>query len=321
MTSRRLPDFVILGAQKSGTASLSALLSSRDDVFMCRPREPMFFCRDDAVTHPHTLLSNPGLWRSFDWNHNKDALLDQYAELFRSAGRAQLVGEGSTTYLVSKAVPERIALVMPKAKLIALLRNPIDRAYSAYFHHLKNFRVVRSFEEQLKFEPGDLLETGNYLSHIERYLQHFPREQLLVLPFEELVRDTQVVFERVCRFLDLDPQPINPEAKRSNGAVVPRLLGTQRMLNAALRLTGTSFEAGPIRILPRQDDRGLPLRAADKALRGLGRLNRYLGPNKYPPLRSATRALLRDYFARRNAGLSELTHIDFSAYWRDFARL
>ena len=320
MTSRRLPDFVIIGAQKSGTASLSALLSSRSDVFMCRPREPMFFCRDDAAIHPHTLLSNRVLWRSFDWNHDRNRLLDGYAELFRSAGRSQLVGEGSTTYLVSKLVPERIASVMPQAKLIALLRNPIDRAYSAYFHHLKNFRVVRSFEEQLKFEPGDLLETGNYRSHLQRYLQHFPKEQLLVLPFEQFVKDTQAVFERVCGFLGLEPRPINPEA-RSNGAVVPRLIGVQQALNAALRLTESSFEAGPIRVLREHDPRPLALRAADKALRGLGRLNRYVGPSRYPPLRPATRELLRDYFARQNAGLSELTQLDFSAYWRDFAKL
>src|SRR5262245_31073319 len=103
MEGRRLPDFVIVGAQKSGTASLSALLSDRSDVFMCRPREPMFFCRDDAAIHPHTLLSNRDLWRAFDWKGDQQRLLDDYAELFRSAGRNQLVGEGSTTYLVSRS--------------------------------------------------------------------------------------------------------------------------------------------------------------------------------------------------------------------------
>lgn len=319
MGSRRLPEFFIIGAQKSGTASLSALLMSRDDVFICRPREPMFFCRDDAVTHPHTFLSNRELWSSFDWQGNREALLDQYAELFKAARPDQLVGEGSATYLVAEPVAERIASVLPRARLIAMFRNPIDRAYSAYFHHLKNFRVVHSFEEQLKFEPWDILETGNYRRHVERFLRWFPKEQLLVLPFEQFVADPQSVFDRVCTFLGLAPTPINRAAAKENQALVPRFLGAQKLLNLGLRLTRSDFEAAPIRALPRRDDRPLPLKVADKALRGLGRVNR--GPRKYPPLPAKTRELLREHFARQNAGLSELTGVDFSSYWKDFPRL
>jgi len=319
MNGRRLPDFFIIGAQKSGTASLSALLSSRPDVFMCRPREPMFFCRDDVVTHPHTFLANGDLWRSFDWQGCRESLLDAYAELFSEAGPAQCAGEGSATYLPSRAVPERIASVLPRAKLIALLRNPIDRAYSAYFHHLKNFRVVHTFEEQLKFEPWDILETGNYYQHLERYLRFFPRQQLLVLPFEEFASNAQGVLDRVCTFLGLPPAPLNAEVQRSNAAVVPRSMQLQRVLNMALRLTGSNFEAGPVRALSRNDDRRLLTRLLDTSLRQLGKLNR--GPSKYPRLRPGTRELLRAYYVRQNQGLSTLVDVDFGRFWPEFRNL
>jgi hypothetical protein len=319
MNSKRLPDFFIIGAQKSGTASLSALLSSRADVFMSSPREPMFFCRDDAVTHPHTLVSNRELWRAFDWQNDRARLLDEYAKLFGTATPDQKVGEGSATYLVSRCVPERIASVVPNARIIAMLRNPIDRAYSAYFHHLKNFRVVHRFEDQLKFEPWDLLETGNYRLHLERYLHSFPKEQLLVIAFEEFVRDTQRVFDRVCQFLRLPSSNVDAGAKHSNPALVPRFIKTQRLLNYGLRLTGSNLEAAPIRVYRGADTRPIALQLADKAIRALGKANR--GRRKYPPIPAETRALLRDYYRRQNAGLSQLVGVDFARYWPDFSEL
>lgn len=318
---RRFPDFFIIGAQKSGTASLSALLTGRPDVFMCKPREPMFFCRDDEAIHPHTFLSNRELWREFRWDDSREELLDEYAGLFKAAQSDQVVGEGSTTYIVSERVPARIASVVPQARIIALLRNPIDRAYSAYFHHLKNFRVVHTFEEQLKFEPWDLLKAGSYRAHVERYLRCFPREQVLILPFEELVANTQVVLDRACDFLGLTRAPMREAERRSNQAQVPRFMTTQKAMNLALRWLRSDFEAGPIRILRKSDARALPIRAADKAVRALGKLNRWGGSRRYPPLSGETRLLLREHFTRENAGLSELTGIDFTKFWKDFSSL
>jgi hypothetical protein len=315
----RLPDFFIIGAQKSGTATLSALLAARSDVFISTPREPMFFCRDDAAVHPYWLLETPELWRNFDWQNRRHELLADYSSLFREATPAQRVGEGSVTYLVGRDVPARIATTVPRAKLIVLLRNPIDRAYSAYFHHLKNFRVVHSFEHQLKFEPRDLLETGNYLRHLTRYLSFFPREQLLILPFEQFTKQTQACYDRVCDFLELGREPMAARGDKHNEALVPRLILAQRTINYALRLADGRLETSALRAPRGTDSRPLLARAAEKVLRGLGSLTR--DKRRYPALKPATRAMLREYFTRQNAGLSELVGEDLRRFWPEFERL
>ena len=273
----------------------------------------MFFCRDDSAVHPHTLVSSPGTFRRFDWDANRDELLGTYAALFEQATPDQLAFDGSATYLVTRKAPERIAQLTPQARVIALLRNPVDRAHSAYFHQLKNQRAVLSFEDQLKFEPGDILETGCYVRHISRYLRYFPREQLLILPFERFTAEQQATCDQVAEFLGLAKQPIKSELGRTNEALVPFSIAGQRLVNLGLRLTQANFEASAVRRERDPDQRGLAARSIDKALRGLGRWNR--GKRPYPDMNPRTRELLQVLYQRENRGLSELAGEDFGRWW------
>lgn len=212
MTSKL--DFVIIGAAKAGTTSLYKKLSMHPDIFMSTPKEPEFFARDDVYAQGN------------EW----------YVSLFASARAGQTCGEASTLYSLIQCFPEtarRMHSFAPDAKIIFVLRNPVDRAYSYYIQIIKNyqnstrdFSVNRTFEECLFpdqypnrqerakfFAPfdahhRDIPETftggGKYMTTIRDYLKYYSSRNLLLVRFEELVEDIDKVAGDVCDFLHLD---------------------------------------------------------------------------------------------------------------------
>jgi hypothetical protein len=187
----RLPDFLVLGAPKSGTTSLAAWLGAHRDVYVPPQKELHFFSREDH-------WSNGTQWY-------RQALSD---------GGQRLVGEATPNYLGHEAAAARIAATVPKARLIALLREPVDRAWSHYSYD----RDLEIGPERRPFEtivasagsPDEhrYLADGRYVRHLERFAAHVPREQLLVLWFDDLRDEPERVWRDVCAFLDLDPDPV-----------------------------------------------------------------------------------------------------------------
>lgn len=189
----RMPDFLIVGAAKSGTTTLFRYLDQHPDVFGCHPKEPCFF--DDGVN-----------WdRGFEW----------YSSLFEGARPDQICGEGSTNYTrfpQVREVPERIRAAIPHAKLIYIMRHPVERAYSHYVHRytkevFPHQPIVEPFESFVERDPM-CVDGSDYALQIERYLEHFPREQILLLRLEELHRDPSSVLQRVQRFLGLSERDL-----------------------------------------------------------------------------------------------------------------
>lgn len=180
----RMPDFFIIGAAKSGTTTLYKYLCRHPDVFMSTPKEMSFFSKDEVYQ------------RGIEW----------YAQLFADAKASQVCGEASTTYsrwpLYDKTV-ERLAAVQPEAKIIYLLRNPVDRLYSFYAHRMRE-AVTTSFEEFLKQTP-EAFDSGCYMTQIRQYLEVFNKEQLLVLFTAEMRDAPQNVLSKVGDFLSLPP--------------------------------------------------------------------------------------------------------------------
>jgi sulfotransferase family protein len=183
--SGRLPDFVIVGAMKAGTTSIRAYLDAHPAVFA--PPETHFFSK-----------------------HFEEGL-DWYRAQFAGAGAATVVGDKTPNYMYSDEIVARMASAIPAAKLIAILRNPIDRAYSHYWHHRRVDKESRSFDEAIAAELDgsqehsfDYVEYGRYIHHIERLMRFYPREQLLVLLFEDLEARPAEVFAETCRFLGVD---------------------------------------------------------------------------------------------------------------------
>lgn len=188
-----LPDFLIIGSAKSGTTSLYHVLKQHPEVFVPRKKELHFFEKE------HWYRQGMGLYeRHFD-------------EAARGNYRA--VGEATPVYVCHPGVPARIKQHLPNAKLILVVRNPITRAYSQYWQERRRLNEAATFSEIVADDRTELYEPGKrgyfsrgfYMTYIDRYLELFDREQILVEVFEDLVREPVAFYERVFRFLGVDP--------------------------------------------------------------------------------------------------------------------
>jgi len=193
---RQPPTFMIIGTQKGGTTSLHHYLDKHHDVTMAFKKEVHFF---DSF-----------YFKGTDW----------YLAHFPLRDEAAQTGEASPTYLFHPETPRRVHDAFPQVKLIALLRNPVDRAYS---HHQMEFRRGNDpllFEEAIAQEPERLrdsnpdlaggnwrrfsyLSRGMYAEQLARWLELFPREQFLFIKSEEFFREPGRLFDQVLRFLEL----------------------------------------------------------------------------------------------------------------------
>lgn len=203
----RLPDMIIAGAPRSGTTWLYQLLDRHPDIGMAKPArpEPKFFL-DDA-------LYARGLeYYSQTW--------------FATIESDRVAGEKSTNYLESAAAAKRIGTDLPHVRLMFILRNPTERAFSNYRWSCLNGMETEDFRTALALEterertlscslkiarPHAYFSRGLYRQLLEPYFELFPREQLLCLKFEDIVSRPQVVTTRVHRFLGVMPRPQDVE--------------------------------------------------------------------------------------------------------------
>ncbi len=212
--ARVLPDFVILGAQKAGTTSLYAYLCAHPDVLPAARKEVHFF----------------------DVNYDRGA--GWYRSMFPLAGarllaarggRTVLTGEASPYYLFHPQAPARARALIPTAKLIAVLRDPVERAWSHYRHEVQAGREPLSFDDALAAEPTRLagaertfaaggpgathpghryhsyVARGRYADQLQAWLACYPHEQLLVLRAEDLFERPKDVWDETLAFLGLRP--------------------------------------------------------------------------------------------------------------------
>jgi hypothetical protein len=188
-TPGRLPDFIVVGAMKAGTTSLAAWLRAHPQVFLPQQKELHFF---------DTLWS-----RGVDW----------YRSLFAGAPEGALLGEATPNYMVIEHWVERMASVVPDARLIAVLRHPVDRAWSHYVHSVTRGDEVRPFAEAVDDErasdPSDwrskgMLARGRYLEQLQVLTRYYDRARIHVSLFDDLKAEPTSFFASVCRFLGVD---------------------------------------------------------------------------------------------------------------------
>lgn len=192
-----LPDFVIAGAMRSGTTSLFRYLGAHPQIFMA-PKELGFFTDHFA--------------EGAEW----------YRRQFGPALEGQHLGEATADYLARNSAMQRIAEFAPDVKLIASLRNPVDRAWSHYLLLRERGKETRSFttaiDEELQTIAADGPEAtgviytlhGLYDVHLERAFDLFPRRQIFVSVFEQMTADPAATYRMVCDFLDVDPDFVPP---------------------------------------------------------------------------------------------------------------
>jgi len=209
MSNQVKPNFFIVGAARSGTSSLYEYMRQHPDIFLCNPKEPMYF----AFPEQRVNFSGPG--DDLEINAKAVTSLQMYLALFQGA-KQKALGEASANYLYSATAPKTIAKFSPNAKLIAVLRNPVDRAYSSYLYTLRDGReTATSFEQALELEQKRIAdnwehlwhysEMGFYFEQIKRYLEYFPEQQIKIILQEDLKKDTGRVLREVFEFLDVDP--------------------------------------------------------------------------------------------------------------------
>ncbi len=228
------PNFIIIGAAKSGTTTLYEYLCQYEQIYMSTPKEPDFF--------------------SLDMNYNKG--IEWYDGLFKDAQPGQVCGEASTTYSRCHQHPktvERIAKHLPEVKLIYIMRHPVDRAYSFYVHRYKGSKANRDFLasrnelmtcltfEEAIVEQSEFLESSLYIEQIEKYLKYFPKESFLFLLMEDLIADPTKTINEILRFIGADIKVhISPEEAivANQAGNYPEWYFQKQLVNAINRIPG-----------------------------------------------------------------------------------
>lgn len=205
----RLPNFIVGGAIKGGTTSLNYYLKQHPDVFMSRFKEPRFFAYEpDNPDH----VEGHGLRFPI-------RTIEEYAALFDEATTERAIGETSPHYLRSPQAPQLIKDTIPDVRLIFSLRDPVRRAYSSYWHRVRLGLEDRPVEEVL-VDGDQAVAHGLYYATLQDWYAHFDKQQVMIVLFDDLVRDALGTFADICRFLEIDDTFVPDLAVRNKGGAM-----------------------------------------------------------------------------------------------------
>ena len=215
-----MPNFLLIGAQKAGTTALNYYLKEHPQIYMSPIKEPGFF--DFEGQKPNFI--GPGDQELFD---HVPTDIESYRQLFQGVSDEIAIGEATTWYLYSSRAPERIKHYIPNAKLIVILRNPVDRAYSAFMHTVRDGREpITDFAQALKEEETRINQNweyiwyykqmGFYYVQLKRYFDLFDRSQIKVYLYEDLKDNPIALMQDVCQFLNIDQTIISGSPPRRN---------------------------------------------------------------------------------------------------------
>ena len=285
-------DFIGIGAPRCGTSWIANVLRAHPGVCISEPKEVRYFNRHEMQVGKLKGKLNPNFDQGIDW----------YLRRFSHAKNGQLRGEISPVYLSDPEAAAAISRRYPDARIIVCLRNPVDRAFSFYKLHRGNSIIDEmSFEEALQREDV-YVQTGLYGEHMARYLEHFEREQILLLIFEELIASPKDELERIFRFLDLDmPADLDPSRYHTNESAKRR---SNKLHKAAFRVSQWLIENGMSNVLELARSAG--------AHKVLNKIN--AAPVKKETMAPETREKLAAEFATDIERLEALFEIDLGSW-------
>lgn len=228
-----MPNFLIIGAAKSGTTALHNYLKQHPEIFMSTRKELRFFPFEDQMPS----FRGPGDDR--DMEHVVRSIEDYRAHFAESAGYPAR-GESSPLYLYYSRSAERIRHYIPDAKLIVILRHPADRAYSQYLMRVSDGREPLSFGDALDAEERRISDgwshhwhyrrRGFYAAQLKPYFNLFKREQLRIYLYEDYVADLVGLMQDIFRFLNVDDSFVPDVSVRHNVSKIPRSRALQTFL-------------------------------------------------------------------------------------------
>lgn len=277
-----LPSFLICGAQKAGTTALYSALRRHPDVCMSRPKETEFFS-----------------WRyrrGWEW----------FGTHFDHYDRETAIGEASTRTMPTPEAPARIAERMPGARLIFLLRDPVERAHSAFWYYITRGILCpgESFEDFIRNEGHplrqEIIHYGFYDRHLSRFFQYFDDSQCLLLRYENLRADPRATMQCVCRFIGVDL--FDGDAKLCRETNVTKY-PTSQPLYALGRRLWKPVQRAANDLVPSLVDR----------VRSMGK--RWFLRSDRPALSDSARQYLRKTYAPTMSNLEQTFNLDL-APWR-----
>ena len=226
----KLPTFLIVGAAKSGTSSLHRYLKEHPDIYMPKNKEPRFFV---SSIHKNLNINDP---RYELFSKTTVFSFENYIELFRDVNKEKAIGEASTAYLYyyERAIPQ-ITQFLGNVKIIIILRNPIDRAFSAYTHLLRDQFETLPFETCLRLEEKRIKENwsilnfykdvGFYYKQVKTYKETFT--DVMVSLFDDLKEAPLSLAKDIYGFLGVNTSIVPDTMTRYNVSGIPR----SKMLN------------------------------------------------------------------------------------------
>ncbi|MDB9520293.1 sulfotransferase [Roseofilum reptotaenium CS-1145] len=298
-SSVKLPNFLIIGVQKAGTTSVYNYLKEHPQVYMS-PRKETNFLSKDPNKDPKDRPPLPYQKQRID-------TFEKYCELFQGVTDEIAIGEASPNYMVNyKITTQQIKRYVPDAKLIAILRNPADRAYSDYLMHVRDaIGNPRGLSEQIvkKGKQSSTLKKGFYGEHLSYFFDNFDAHQTRVLLYDDLRKNSQEFMRSIYQFIGVDETYKPDTSKRAQVAKLPKNQTFNKILNTPNPLRKTTAK-----VL----NNLLPTSVVQGFRQGLMNLNQ--SQEKVPPLSEEKRPELIEFYREDILKLQELINRDLS-HW------
>ncbi|MEP4078162.1 sulfotransferase family protein [Haloferula sp.] len=234
-----LPNFLIIGAAKSGTTSMHMYLGQHPDVYFPDYKEPNYFAlAGESLPKPGPV--SPEVMQSLIYSRS---ITDEkkYESIFENVATERAVGEASVRYLYFDKAPERISRKIPDVKMIAILRDPVSRLYSHYCmnmqYQLEPLDLMDALEmEEVRREAGwgwdwHYTGVGRYSEQLKRYYGQFDQSQIKVFLHDDFVSDPLGTYQEACRFLEIDDNFEPDMSKRGKVTSRPRNLAVDRFIH------------------------------------------------------------------------------------------
>ncbi len=208
------PNFFIVGASKSGATSVYSYLEKIPEIFMSSIKEPHYFHNNYFRLEAKNIANK-----------------NEYLKLFNSVTSEKAIGEASTSYLQDIDSAKLIHDQIPNAKIIIILRDPCQRAFSGYLMFKEEGKTKKSFNELITTEQR-FLESGLYCSQVKQYLDIFGKDRVKILIFEEFIKDPKSGINGILDFLEIDSKPLENLEKIHNPYSVARNRFSKKILTS-----------------------------------------------------------------------------------------
>jgi hypothetical protein len=292
---------------KCGTTSLHKILASHNSIFI-PDGEMKFFSLDDIIQQKQFFPYNSKKWYFHSFSSDFSTYKRWYESFFIEAKSFHIIGEDAPSYLYSEKAAIRIKEFNPNARFIIILRDPVKRAWSNYWHNVSNFSAFFPFEETIRYAPEQILNRSFYQRHVSRYLELFPRKNFHFILFEDFISNQETVVEDVLKFLGISS--FSFDSVHSNKTQYPSSLKLRLLRNRVFKYkNGQHFFS----FLPNMPEKNKP-----KLTERIGlKIEKILNPptSKKPEMKSETKEFLTKVFQMENDKLSELIGVDTSKYW------